>query len=132
MPITLQVIRKIKFDANKATKKTDKEKRKKNGWRVLHEKFYWNNNELICKLWISIGRYNSCFRKLLKVKFLHCQGYDGAANASPKAVGVQEQITYLSGKAAYIQCCGQNLSIVFDITKKCPGYLRRFKFYHYF
>ena len=29
MPATLQVITKIKFDANKATKKTDKEKRKK-------------------------------------------------------------------------------------------------------
>lgn len=38
--------------------------------------------------------------------------------------------TYL--EKLFIQCCGQNLSIVFDITKKCPGYLRRFKFYHYF
>ena len=46
------------------------------------------------------------------------QWYDGAANMSSEAVGVQRIIKNNSEKSIYIHCCGHNLTLVICIACK--------------
>ena len=49
------------------------------------------------------------------------QDYDGAANISSEAVGVQGQIKEMSKKAVYTHCCGDNLCLVVPSACKIPS-----------
>ena len=56
----------------------------------------------------------------LNIEFYRGQGYDGAANMSSQAVGVQKRVKDLCKKAVYTHCCGHNLSLVVVSACKIP------------
>ena len=56
----------------------------------------------------------------LNIEFCRGQGYDGAANMSSQAVGVQKRVKDLCKKAVYTHCCGHNLSLVVVSACKIP------------
>ena len=56
----------------------------------------------------------------LNIEFCHDQEYDGAANMSLQAVGVQKRAKDLCKKAIYTHCCGHNLSLVVVSACKIP------------
>ena len=56
----------------------------------------------------------------LNIEFCRGQGYDGTANMSSQAVGVQKQVKDLCKKAVCTHCCGHNLSLVVVSACKIP------------
>ena len=56
----------------------------------------------------------------LVIKNSRGQGYDGASNISPEAVGVQKGTKTMCEKSVCTHCCEHNLNLVITIACKIP------------